>query len=255
MTIASPQRAADAALSLAARQGPSEAERQASAWTPDGLKRALAAFQKLGFLEIPDALPRPAAEGLAAAYRERYATTEPALAASSLRVGDRRYQVTVDLTPPFDDPLVYANPFALPVIDGVLGGQAVLVGAGAVSALPGAADQHVHRDYPELFVEAAMSHMLPRFAAMMVVPLVDLDPATVGTTGVWPGSHRENPQSVPARQTYETALLPAPRLGSVYLMDYRLLHGGTANRSDRERPILYFLGIGRISRVGGDRTH
>jgi ectoine hydroxylase-related dioxygenase (phytanoyl-CoA dioxygenase family) len=34
-------------------------------------------------------------------------------------------------------------------------------------------------------------------------------------------------------------LLPYTELGTVLLMDYRLLHAGTENRSSRVRPILY----------------
>ena len=59
-----------------------------------------------------------------------------------------------------------------------------------------------------------------------------------GTTRVWPGSHRvwtdEKAKQLPSRD------IIAP-IGSCILMDYRLLHGGTANRSERLRPILYLI--------------
>jgi hypothetical protein len=228
-------------LETQVRHAPSPDEQRANAWSADGQRAALRTFQRHGFLEIPDAIPKELAEALAQAYEAHYQTSEHVLAKSALRVGDGRYQETVALEPPFDDPRVYANSFALPMLDGVLGGQAVIVSAGVVSALPGAADQHVHRDYPDLFLEMPMSHMLPRFAVMMMVPLVDLDPDTVGTTGVWLGSHREDPARAPERSSYASAFLPSPRRGSIYLMDYRLMHGGTANRSDHERPVLYLL--------------
>jgi ectoine hydroxylase-related dioxygenase (phytanoyl-CoA dioxygenase family) len=71
------------------------------------------------------------------------------------------------------------------------------------------------------------------------VPLIDLDRDTVGTTAVWPGTHRTTQRHDSC--TYETAVFPGPRAGSVYLMDYRLLHAGTANRSEGPRPILYLI--------------
>ena len=35
--------------------------------------------------------------------------------------------------------------------------------------------------------------------------------------------------------------MPLPKLGDVYLMDFRLIHAGTANQSDQARPILYLV--------------
>jgi ectoine hydroxylase-related dioxygenase (phytanoyl-CoA dioxygenase family) len=65
---------------------------------------------------------------------------------------------------------------------------------------------------------------------------VDIDEYN-GTTRIWPGSHRVW-WDADARQLPSEDLV-AP-VGSCILMDYRLLHGGTAN-SKQVRPILYVI--------------
>lgn len=152
----------------------------------------------------------------------------------ALRVGVKRYMITVGLRPPFNEPGLYAPPLLLPVIRKILGAECVLAGFGSVVALAGAPDQHVHRDHPDLFGDPSIDPLMPSFAITAIVPLVDLD-ASNGTTRLWAGTHRmtdEEALSVAA----EDPLVPA---GSCLLLDYRLRHGGTANLSPQVRPILY----------------
>jgi ectoine hydroxylase-related dioxygenase (phytanoyl-CoA dioxygenase family) len=65
----------------------------------------------------------------------------------------------------------------------------------------------------------------------MLVPLVEMNESS-GTTRTFMGSHRADFD----KSAYQDPLVP---VGSCLLMDYRLLHGGLANRSSKERPILY----------------
>ncbi|MGH9386851.1 MAG: phytanoyl-CoA dioxygenase family protein [Vicinamibacterales bacterium] len=184
-------------------------------------------------------IPLDVAHALTQAYDQRYRDrTEQELAASCSRVGDRRYMVTVAIEPPFDSPELYANPFIFPLLTSALGSSVALLSFGMVMALAGSRDQQVHRDHSPLFPEVPLGGLLPCYAATVVVPLVDLDPATVGTTALWPGSHRE---AQPALESFDSAVLPRARLGSVYMMDYRLVHAGMGNRSDTTRPILYVI--------------
>ena len=219
---------------------PSVSERADRQWSNDHLETAFDIFVRLGFLQLDDVIPAALATALSRAYEERYRVrTRAELEAASLQVGHRRFMVTLEMEPPFDDVDVYANPFVFPLLTRLLGTQAVLRSAGLVIALAGSREQHIHRDHPPLFPEVPIGPMLPCYAVTLVVPLIDLDQATVGTTAVWPGTHREaRPHE---GRTFDTAFFPAPRLGSAYVMDYRLLHAGTANRSDTSRAILYFL--------------
>jgi ectoine hydroxylase-related dioxygenase (phytanoyl-CoA dioxygenase family) len=155
----------------------------------------------------------------------------------TLKVGDKRILVPVQVAKPFSSPQLYANPFVLPLVQDVLGEECVLGSFGAITALPGAKDQHVHRDHPFLFNDEAIDTMVPAYAVNVIVPLVALDERH-GTTRLWPGSHRIWLESKARQLPSED---PVARVGSCILIDYRLLHGGTANRSEQMRPILYVI--------------
>lgn len=159
----------------------------------------------------------------------------------ALRVGDKRTQITVDIKGPFNSPQLYANPCIFPVLKTLLSERMIVGSVGSVVSLPGAQDQHVHRDHPALFERPdvyaageAVIPWLPPYAITVVVPLVPLN-AINGTTRVWPGSHLVR-QSEARQLPY---LDPVADVGDCLLMDYRLLHGGTANCSGNIRPILY----------------
>jgi len=121
-----------------------------------------------------------------------------------------------------------------------------------VTALPGAEDQPIHLDHPPLFEAAPhLTNSIPPYAVTMVVPLVDIDEQT-GTTAIWEGSHKKSDDQnsedrfrllsrLMQEPDYSMAARPLPRQGDVYLMDYRVIHGGLANRSQIDRPILYVV--------------
>ena len=155
----------------------------------------------------------------------------------TLKVGDKRITVPVEIAGKFNTPQLYANPFVFPLVQDMLGAECILGSFGAVTALPRAEDQHVHRDHPYLFHDEVIDTLLPAYAINVVVPLVNINEYQ-GTTRVWPGSHRvwSNDE---ARQLRSED--PVAQIGSCILMDYRLLHGGTANHSEQARPILYLV--------------
>jgi ectoine hydroxylase-related dioxygenase (phytanoyl-CoA dioxygenase family) len=115
----------------------------------------------------------------------------------------------------------------------VLGEEMVLGCAGTVTSLPGAQDQHVHRDGPPLF-NKAVNRMAPAHAINFFVPLVELNENT-GTTRLFPGTHT-NTDLDPASAPFVDPIVP---VGSCLLVDYRLYHQGRANRSEQVRPLLY----------------
>jgi ectoine hydroxylase-related dioxygenase (phytanoyl-CoA dioxygenase family) len=166
------------------------------------------------------------------------------IADSCLSVGANRYMFTIEVKPPWSTPALYAAARIMPVVRDLLGSNCVLMSLGAVCAFPGAQVQHVHRDHPALFGEAnLLGPDFPPYALHVVVPLVDLDEET-GTTALWEGSHRvtsTRDRERWARDGLEGAVMPWPKRGDCYLMDYRLRHAGTPNLSDRPRPILYLI--------------
>jgi ectoine hydroxylase-related dioxygenase (phytanoyl-CoA dioxygenase family) len=133
---------------------------------------------------------------------------------------------------------IWRHPRLVELLRLLLDERMVLHAFGAVVSHPGAAAQHVHSDHPPLFrmVGSGIGEMgLPPFAVTVAIPLVDVDEA-IGTTRVFVGSHLHGE---PTRFT--PPVDPELRAGDCLLFDYRVFHGGTANTSDRPRPLLYLV--------------
>lgn len=149
-----------------------------------------------------------------------------------MEVGKKRLMIPVELSGVFNDPLLFANPCVLELLKLALGPDAVIEAFGAFVAMPGAEKQHIHRDGPSLF-DAGIARILPAHALTVVFPLIEMNNLH-GSTWIWPGSHRhlENDPEGPN----EAPVVPP---GSCFLWDFRTYHSGTANVSDRQRPMLY----------------
>jgi len=150
--------------------------------------------------------------------------------------------ITVKIKGAFNTPELYANPILMPIINQLLG-QPVISSFGSVVSFPGAEDQPIHYDHPPLFESESLCNELPPYAITAVIPMVDIDHET-GSTAIWEGSHRSERsrkllQRLSENPTWEGASVPLPRAGDVYLMDYRVIHGGMANQSQTTRPIFY----------------
>jgi Phytanoyl-CoA dioxygenase (PhyH)/SEC-C motif len=152
------------------------------------------------------------------------------------QVGDARYDMTMRMTGAFGRPEVFANTLLLKFLRSVLGVDLHLNSLTTVVSHPGAPQQRVHRDYPQLYFEPGVGPELPAHAVNVAVPLIDVDLET-GPTGVWLGSHRWGATAAPL----ESIAVCALRRGDCMLMDYRTLHAGLANRSGRARPIVYLV--------------
>lgn len=150
----------------------------------------------------------------------------------SLQVGHRRFRIPLRFSGGFADPDVYANPIVLALIRTALDEDAIIEAYGAVVSLSHADPQHVHRDGPFLF-DSSISPLLPAHALTFALPLIDMNDVN-GTTELWPGSHRWKNRAQDVQPT--AAAIP---VGSCAIWDFRLFHGGTANRSDHHRPMVY----------------
>ena len=149
----------------------------------------------------------------------------------ALQVGHLRKMLSVGLDGPFAEPAFWGSPDILSLAQAVLGPLMTLDSATCVVSFPGARAQKVHADHPPLF-DAPVGRMLPAFALSVFVPLVPADRQT-GSTHVLRGSHV-------AVKNPENPTLDAPELavGDVMVVDYRSVHQGAANLSDRVRPLV-----------------
>ena len=210
------------------------------AYAAQSLERAINQFDEFGYLELENAFEPGFIRELWQAYMAEYGQlTEQELEPVSLKVGDRRFMISVDIKAPFDNPALYANPFVLELLEQLLGLGFLINSFTSVTAYPGAKTQQLHADHPPLFPVRGLSEHFTPYAVTVAIPLVDLD-EQIGGTAVLPRSHKMDWSDFEALDAMKRELAIA-RLGSCYLMDYRLFHQGMANQSDRLRPVLYVV--------------
>lgn len=202
------------------------------------LMDCVALFMQHGYLVLRNALPRNWVEQLAAAYMRDYGVMDvPALNEYGFVVGHNRVLHPLPLQGVFNQPEFYAQPYVYSLLMALLGPLLVLNNASVVVSLPEAEDQRLHRDNAFLFGTHPASALVPPYGITLGIPLVDLNTLT-GSTCFYAGSHREI-ELAKAYKDKPGAELLTCRMGDVYLMDFRLVHGGTANQSPSKRPIIY----------------
>ena len=211
----------------------SDQERKRQKFAAETRDQAAALFNKHGTLiirnAIDPALVARCREDFLARY-DRYFTNKKHT--DALKVGDKRFMVSVEVAAPFNHAGLLAAPLVFPIIRQVLGRETILGSLTCVASLPGAADQRLHKDHTSLFKDQPDLET-PSFAVTLIIPFIDLNDHTGGTRLV-PGSHRASSDA--AKEMPGAA--PELEVGSCFLMDYRLSHQGLANHSDQVRPIL-----------------
>lgn len=156
-----------------------------------------------------------------------------------LKVGKSRFDALPEIKGALADPALIANPIFLPLIRQTFGEFLRMSGFTIVISCPGAEEQNVHRDHPQLFAESTLGTVLPAYAVNVSIPLIDVDLET-GPTGVWLGSHLWPDSRQPQFSPTPEAMTRVPfQRGDCILLDYRLYHKGLANSSERTRPLLY----------------
>jgi len=220
---------------MISRITPSEGERSAGALSSETIAHLAQRFHADGALILENvvdaALIARARRTFGRAYAQYLDGNEHP---DAPMVGDRRLMITVDLEPPFDDPQLFANPLILSLMEAVLDEGFVLGAFGAVCSLPSAPAQHRHSDGPPLFPNP-VGRLLPASAITVAIPLLEMNKVH-GTTALYLGSHRDAKPATIGKGTE-----PIVREGSCMLWDYRLVHGGTPNRSALPRPLLYLV--------------
>ncbi len=215
---------------------PSAGELESNKWLPEQLALGVKLFHQHGVLLIHNvfdkSLIKASNEEFVAQYARYFSDRSQR---DALRIGDKRFQISLVLQGVFNTPSLYANPFILPLMQQLLGDEFALGCTVCATSLPGAKDQHWHKDHRSLFArdENDTPLQLPPFAITTMVPLVELD-EKIGTTAVKKGSHllsKRDSERVPAQ-------LPMVPEGSCFLMDLRLSHRGLGNQTQTVRPIL-----------------
>lgn len=189
-------------------------------------------FERSGCLQIANFLPTAKIATLAEAVEGLL--TNPASKSQAIRVGANRHMISVPVKGVFNDSDLFAPQELNEFFSLVLGEHFLLSCFTCIVAKPGAPDQHLHQDFAGLFGNPVDS-FAPSFAINLFIPLVALN-AVHGTTRIWPYSHRKIDRGAGASDS--DCVEPHLEPGSALLLDYRVLHGGTANLSSQSRPLL-----------------
>ncbi len=212
----------------------SESERESGHLEPDKQAMIARMFGEYGVVQIDGLFSAERIKRMEKSFLRQYCDYfEDVDYSDALKVGDKRYMLTMALDDDFGAEDFVSSPLVMPVIRQLLGDECILSAYTAVVSQPGSDDQPLHKDHSALFEEIGWPLEHPAFAAQVIVPLIPLD-AVTGATRVIKGSQR-----VPL---YETDSLPhqdpVVPLGSCLLIDYAVSHYGIGNRSERIRPIL-----------------
>ncbi len=217
----------------------SKAECNAGAFSAETLEKTSRCLRTEGALILEDIVDPALIQESRKAFFQRYDRyLDGQEHCDALQVGDRRLMITVDLEPPFEHRELIANPWLLSVLNAAFDDDVVLGAYGVVCSLPGAPSQHIHIDGSDLFPQAGINRVLPIIAVTVAIPLLEMNEIH-GTTTLWPRSHRDGTLASRAELALEIGDEPVVREGSCAIWDYRLLHGGTPNRSTAARPLLY----------------
>lgn len=218
-------------------------ELTSGALTSETIRIAAQHVRLNGFVVFESVLSKEKLQELYANFMDLF---EVYIANNELNRGKNRTQMYLPFTKPFIDHEVIANPFALPVIDEILGKDCTCRYFASDTPLPGSEYQDVHSDLQALFPDSPIT--LPPTAIVLNIPLVDFREDN-GPVEIWPGGTHLIPENAnkhddiqvlaPSMHS-EPVLMPA---GSLLLRDIRMWHRGTPNRSHAARPnlaLVYF---------------
>jgi hypothetical protein len=149
---------------------------------------------------------------------------------------EARYYLTLPWVEPFADPLVFAHPTIVSVLNRVFAQEYVLVQMGADVPVRGSGYQETHRDFRPLFTEQFVT---PLYAVAVNFPLVDVTEEN-GAFEMAVGTHvlpREEGMARIASGELPMRSFPIKR-GDVLIRSPLALHRGSPNRTDAPRPMI-----------------
>jgi ectoine hydroxylase-related dioxygenase (phytanoyl-CoA dioxygenase family) len=208
------------------------------------LQRGVELFLQHGYLIVKNALDPDFVQKLQEEFMDTYNSYFfDKEYDDALKVGHKRTMVTLNMEGAFSSSDYYAPPKIFPMLEFLLSKRMILAGLGCVVSLPGSIDQHIHRDYDNIYDTGfhydgadAWLAKAPPYAITVAIPLIPIT-SVIGGTRFWPGTHLSKvSKKDPNLGTYVEYVAD---LGSCILFDYRILHAGVANQSDSVRPLLY----------------
>jgi ectoine hydroxylase-related dioxygenase (phytanoyl-CoA dioxygenase family) len=147
-----------------------------------------------------------------------------------------RYYLTLPWVQPFADPMVFANPVILAVLDRVFFQEYRMVQLGADIPVQGSQYQEIHRDFRPLFSDQIVT---PLYALAVNFPLVEVT-AENGPFQMARGTHllprEEGLVKVRAGEIPMESFYLQP--GDAMIRSPLALHRGSPNQTDQPRPMI-----------------
>ncbi|UVI29169.1 phytanoyl-CoA dioxygenase family protein [Paenibacillus spongiae] len=205
---------------------------------PETVREAADQVRVNGFVVLEGMLSKEKVSGLHAVFMNLF---EAHIAKTESNRGKNRTQMFLPFEGPFIDPEIVTNPFALPIMEELLGKDCAIKYFASDTPLPGSDYQAVHSDMKALYPESSVT--LPTTGVVLNIPLVDFR-ADNGPVEIWPGgthlipenaNRPEHIQKLAQQMHSEPVIMPA---GSLLIRDIRMWHRGTPNQSDAARPNL-----------------
>jgi ectoine hydroxylase-related dioxygenase (phytanoyl-CoA dioxygenase family) len=187
-----------------------------------------------GYVILEDMIPQEKVAGML----ERFdALLEAKRASEPSNRGVNRFQMHLPFEMPFADPILYANPTVLAILENLFGSDMICTYFASDTPFPGSDYQKVHLDTRLPFPEGPYG--VPVYSVVLNTPLVDFTEEN-GPLEIWPnGTHLI---AQPKDMERLAAKMPSRRLlsktGSILLRDARLWHRGTPSHGTRSRPNL-----------------
>ena len=201
----------------------------------ENLKKITLFFRKNGYIILEEIFPKNKIQELCNSFIKDYSNYfEDREYDDAREVGDKRFMITVEIKNVFNSKNLYAHPFVIQILNNLLEDKFVISDVNCVASLPGAKPMKKHRD-GIVFNRFPLQKMLPSHSIGLLIPLIPFNNAT-GTTRLFPKSHLTVGENYDDIVNY---IDPEINIGSCLLMDYRLLHRGNSNLSNKVRPLLY----------------
>jgi ectoine hydroxylase-related dioxygenase (phytanoyl-CoA dioxygenase family) len=220
----------------------SQAELSRGQLAPETLEQAVNQIKSNGFVVLENVLPLDLVDELNADFLQ---TVDTLLKTNAEKTevntsAFRKNRIRMDLPfrAPYTNPQILTNPFALPIIEQIIGADCRMFYFSVDAPMPGSDYQTVHGDYAPFYPEA--DAVLPITGLVVNYPLVDVTEQN-GPLEAWPNTHLTPEKFYTGNHVQEAAkkVEPVKMLtpkGSLLIRDIRMWHRGTPNVSNEIRP-------------------
>lgn len=155
--------------------------------------------------------------------------------------GPGRFYTTVPFTLPFANSSVFADPFLIKVMQGIVGNDFVMCQLACDTPVSGSEYQTTHRDTEGLFFDDESTYVeTPAYQLAVNFPLCDILSNDIGPLEVAKKTHLLTSHDQDRLIESQSVQLDAiyMKKGDILIRDVRCLHRGTPNITHQSRPMV-----------------